>query len=343
MVPEMRVAPERRDTSAPVMSTDSPRTTYAAWTDGTPMTVSQEEWRRRFAALRLKPDENAFIKALEKVDTECLECGHIEPKRPAHVQQRHGCRRCAKQVVYQYEWVERFAGVRAAPLADIENVSTKVPALCLDCDQEFRALPEGVQQGNGCPSGVCVGRKIAESKRFSQVEWQAIADGVNARWLEPVVNAASPTPAACLKCGYGSNGEWKPWPMGFSNGAACPKCAKHGLDPAAPTYVYLLLKDNGTAQVGISKIDPRNGRGFTARMNVHGRSGYKLVRKWEVATGSRAKDIEDSVLRDWRVNRGLPRAVTPPREPGRTETVDTSELPINEIESLIESLVADGR
>ena len=77
-------------------------------------------------------------------------------------------------------------------------------------------------------------------------------------------------------------------------------------------------------------------------MSAHKRNGYRLAQTWSFEVGQEAKDIEQEVIRRWREDDELLPAA-PEREHGRTETVHTDGLPLEEIIKRISKLVRQQR
>ncbi len=129
--------------------------------------------------------------------------------------------------------------------------------------------------------------------RITQDEWDRRADAVGVKWLEPVRNNHTPTPAHCLTCGH----EWSPngdHVRGHEDrGSGCPKCADYGFDPSAPAVVYLLTYGIGhLMKVGITNT---NG----VRLALHARRGWEQVATWSFDHGADARDVEWAVLSWW--------------------------------------------
>ncbi len=81
--------------------------------------------------------------------------------------------------------------------------------------------------------------------RITQDEWDRRAAAAGVKWLEPVRNNHTPTPARCLTCGH----VWSPWPTGVQQGHGCPGCA--GSAPLSQN-----VWDRRAAGVGIEWLEP---------------------------------------------------------------------------------------
>jgi predicted Zn-ribbon and HTH transcriptional regulator len=195
----------------------------------------------------------------------------------------------------------------------------QTPAECLTCGYQWQAWPQSVKAGNGCPR--CSG------KATTAEDWEERAAKSNLKWLEPVQTSDTKTKAKCLNCDF----IWNVKPSSVARGTGCPKCADYGFDPLAPAHIYLLDRDDGVAQIGITKD-------MKTRLGRHELNGYRLVAKWDFATGLQARNIEQAIINQWRTEDDLlPAAVE--GEDGWTETVHTDSMPIETIIQRINALI----
>jgi hypothetical protein len=78
-----------------------------------------------------------------------------------------------------------------------------------------------------------------------------------------------------------------------TRGACCAHCAKYGLDPAAPAWLYVMAHAGlGAVKIGITGRHTREDR--VARLEG---SGWTEVRKWPFDTGDAARYTEQTVLK----------------------------------------------
>lgn len=99
--------------------------------------------------------------------------------------------------------------------------------------------------------------------------------------------------------------------------------------------MYLVLKSDGTAKVGIS-----GQHRLTERLRIHGSSGYRQIAVWEFGLGRDARAVEKEMVRRWREEDDLLPAA-PEGEEGWTETVHTDSLPLEEIIKRINKLARE--
>jgi len=262
-----------------------------------------------------------------KTGARCLNC-HLEWQAlPSRVQQGGGCPKCGieknaeRQRLSQAERDNQAKAVGVEWLEPVKRSSHKALARCLTCGHQWKVLGGQVTAGHGCPKCWAAARRVPQAERDRQAKKMGL------RWLEPVTNASHPTLARCNKCDH----EWRTYPDTVSRGSGCPACAERGFNPEKPAYVYLLIREDGVAQVGIT------GGGETAekRLRRHRANGYRLVRLWSFPVGSNAREVEQQTIRQWREQDDLLPAAAP-GEDGWTETVHIESLPLREIAARID-------
>ena len=77
-------------------------------------------------------------------------------------------------------------------------------------------------------------------------------------------------------------------------------------------------------------------------MDEHGRQGWEAVAAWYFEVGSRAEEVEGTVLSWWRDELEAPQALTTEEMPqrGETETAWLADVNIDETIAFIERLIA---
>jgi len=299
----------------------------AAAQRGAALRLPQDEWDRRAAAIGAAW-EAAVRNNSTKTPIRCLACGHRWSVVGSSISSGCGCPRCAAKAgadalrKAQVDWDADAAAVGLRWLAPVFNASTKSLTECVRCGSRWHSWPSNASSGKGCRK--CAGRWV------DQDEWRSRATAVGVELLADVRGASVPAPARCLTCAF----EWKPRPHKLQQGRGCPSCASYGFDPRAPAFVYLLIAVDNVAKVGITHC-------ASSRVSDHRRDGWEVVRLWHFEVGDGARAIEQKVLAWWRTGLGL----SPARESGSgfTETVSLRTVPIGEIESRIDSLIAEQR
>ncbi len=264
---------------------------------------------------------------------QCVTCGHEWLAWPSNIRAGRGCPVCRyeksarKQRISQSEWKARFEAAGLTLMGEVRNNHSPVPTACSKCGHHWNAWPSAVAAGKGCP--VCAVALRARDQRISQETWDARGALVGVEWVEKVRGARVQAAAHCLRCEY----EWMAWPSAVERGGGCPRCAEYGFDPSRPALLYLLVRDDGVAKVGIT-----NGTSQfdTRRFAHHARNGFAPVLTWAFGNGHLAREAERAVLAWWRQD-----LMAPPADEsgsGWTETVDTAIVAVEEIRRRITEL-----
>lgn len=167
--------------------------------------------------------------------------------------------------------------------------------------------------GRGGACGLCNRHGPGDPK-------QAVADMKAAGFtpLEPFRNVGSPWMSLCEGCGNVVSPNLNNVRM---RGACCAHCAKYGLDPAAPAWLYLMAHVIlGAVKIGITGQHTREDR--IARLAG---SAWTEVHKWPFETGTAARLIEQTVLKRLRAQGHTP-FLNPAQMPagGWTETFNAA-------------------
>ena len=292
--------------------------------------VDQAEWSRRAKEAGfelLEPVQSSSTKTKAR----CLSCGNEWLVTPGRWKDR-GCPECGKQRqieksrIPQSEWDRRAAEVSIEWLAPVTGDKRKTAARCLDCGHQWQAWPSKP----ACPK--CGVKRSADQKRRPQKEWDQFAADAGMEWLEPIKGDLTRTRVTrrirCLSCGK----EWEAIPANVARGIGCGNCAEYGFKDNMPAVLYLVVKPNGVAQVGITGAEARENR-----LVRHRKNGYQQVAIWHFELGSDARKVEREIIRRWREEDDLLPAA-PEGEDGWTETVHTDSLPLREIQQRIDLL-----
>jgi hypothetical protein len=244
----------------------------------------------------------------------------------------HGCPRCAQERGSTSRrrppdfYDDHIAAVGAEWTEPYTTSGALRGARCLKCRHRWKVTPNTIQQGKGCPN--CAGQYVGEST------WNERIAARGAKWLEPVTRADGLYLAECLERGH----RWKARPSHIRDGVGCPECVEHGFKALEPALLYLMVKDDGVAKVGISG----EGKAMRWRITAHKRTGYRLVKEWQFDEGQNALIVEREVIRQWRQDDDLLPAA-PKGEDGYTETIHTEDVPLAEIIRRIETMIEDLR
>jgi hypothetical protein len=148
--------------------------------------------------------------------------------------------------------------------------------------------------------------------------------------LEKYQSVHAPWKSRCNKC----NQIVHPQFTSVQRGSGCRFCAPYGLDLQKPATLYLIEQSElRAAKIGIAEST-------SDRIDVHIRRGWKVIQVWQFSTGELAGKAEGAVLAYFRDELELPPFLGPSDMPqgGYTETVSSSGLNINQIETIVKGL-----
>ena len=259
----------------------------------------------------------------------CLTCGKTGSPSLNNVKRGQGaCRHCAGKWDTE-DVVALMREVGFEPLDPYPGAHAPWRVRCTICGVEvYPHFSRIKNDGGGCRS--CAGQIVTAA------EASVVMKAAGLTPLAPYENARIPWPCRCDRCGelisptYGS----------VKDGGGCRVCAVPGFNPATPAHVYLIQHPElSAAKVGISGVDARPNR-----VGVHSRQGWEVVATWNFEVGSRAEEVEGTVLSWWRDELEAPQALTGEDMPqrGETETAWLADVDIDETVAFIERLIAAG-
>ena len=284
--------------------------------------VTPDELRRRASDVGAEWIEE-YSNGTTPTGIRCLKCGHEWRARPSDVSKGAGCPKCANNLpITQERRNVEAAAVGAEWIERCSDSHTRAGLRCLTCSHEWKATPNSIRKGTGCPR--CSGSVVTAE------DWAARAAALDLRFREPVTRGTDEVKQECLKCGQivTRRAEY------VSQGFGCPSCASYGYDPSAPSLVYLLSDSRSGAKVGIANLTERRDH----RIAQHERRGWRLHERWDLPTGAHARAVERAILRWWRDELKLPPAYV--GRDGDTETVDTRKVSLEVIRARIEAEIA---
>jgi hypothetical protein len=233
-----------------------------------------------------------------------------------------GCRNCNKPPGPPKASLSRRQKEAAACNPPLEwlgdptiNANLYTAIRCTNCGTQFSARPNDVKQAHRrCPN-------CWQPSRDQRDDEAAELDPP-ARWVgNPTVGgSAANCEIECLGCRV----SWKTKPNNVQQGFACPNCSKNGFKPSKPAFVYLVLKPDGVAKVGISNTANTS---IGDRLKRHRASGYVLQRTWAFQIGADAQWVEKS-MKHLLKTKYLLLPAAPEGEDGYTESFHSSSLPL---------------
>lgn len=177
----------------------------------------------------------------------CPVHGEFKQRPDNHVNGGKGCPECGrlktiqKQRFSQEEWMAAVA--KGNPNIEIleEVVNSKTPALCVCkiCNHKWKAIPENIRRGEGCPE--CDKLKRIKNQTLTHEEQViAIAEkNPDVEVLGKIVGSTTKVSCLCKICNY----IWPVSPDNLKHGKGCPRCAESGFKNSRESCLYLLVDD----------------------------------------------------------------------------------------------------
>lgn len=307
---------------------------------GEALRVNADEARKFMIANGLEPQEPY---ELSNKPWKCIhiECGStVFPSYSSIRSGQKGCRRCADKLTglrssYSPEYAIDQATSRGyQPLEDYPGAQTHWRFIHIPCGREVRGTLNTLMAGKGCCMDCGVASR-AEKNRYTAEEAEAVMRQYGLEPLETFPGYMEQWRCRHTTCGREVNPTF--WYVKFRK-SGCKFCATGGLDYTGEGIVYLLKRaDFFSAKVGISTPNSR-----TDRIAAHVKEGWQLVHSWRTATAVRAEEIEDEILRWWRIDLEAP--ISMRREDmksGWTETASLVFIDIEETCKRIQKMVSE--
>lgn len=267
---------------------------------------------------------------------ECLKCGYITSPAYSWIKRgQGGCRPCGvkegakKNLLSEKDAKAIMLKAKLKPLEKYEKADKPWKSQCLVCKKIVYPAYSNVNAGNsGCI--YCVGGKVDELDAIALMRKNGFEP------LEPYVANKKKWKCQHLKCG---NIVYPLYNTIQNRGGGCSTCAEYGLTYTAPAYLYIMEHaEYGSIKIGISNDSARPNR-----VRSHQLEGWKLHKSFSVATGQLAEDIENQVLNWIRIERqlGIHLSKDLMKQGGYSETVDSMEITVFEIEKYVKKVIKD--
>lgn len=282
---------------------------------------------------------NAKLKPLEPFKgtnypwkCECLECGKTSLPRLSHIKRGVRCSYCSGSKIDDEDAVQVMLGAGLSPLEPYRNSHATWKAECLKCGAIEKPRYSDVRQGKGCKS--CGITRRADTARTPQELAIAVMIKRNAKPLEPYLNNKAPWKCECLKCGQII---YPAYANVNSGSEPCVYCNPAGIKYDKPGYLYILHHQEYLAiKVGISNQDADENR-----INTFTREGWKVYKTFKMQTGRQAAEVEKETFRWLRKDKGLGVHLSKSemKRGGWSETVDSNEITLKEIEVYVKKVI----
>ena len=276
-----------------------------------------------------------FVNGRTPWKSRCVLCGEIVKPILHDIRRGYGgCKKCGirKQAASKRIPIEEAnRNMETARLFPLEPYAgSKIPwkSQCLVCGGIVAPTLSSVRSGMSCR--LCAFKEGGKGQRLS--EDIAVNRMLRAKLqpLEPYITSSQPWMALCLVCGE----TVYPHLTSISKGGGCFYCAVAGIQMNKPSYVYLITHP----ELNAHKIGIGNKRKTRDRLKKFVNRGWKTYKVWDLDTGAEALKIEKAVFKILRKDMNLKIYLTAEQMPvtgGETETIDSEEVSLPELERII--------
>ena len=164
-----------------------------------------------------------YINSKEKIEVKCNNCGNIWYAAPSNLLNGNKCPKCygtpkKTNKAFLDEIKERHFKLK--PLEEYIDAKTKIKFMCEICNHIWKATPNQILRGSGCPN--CYGTPKKTTEQY-KVELEKISP--NVELIGEYDGHTNKVTVKCKKCQY----EWKVRPNDLirkdGRNTGCPKCA----------------------------------------------------------------------------------------------------------------------
>jgi len=279
----------------------------------------------------------------------CLTCGSIVYPRLGSITGRKGlgCEGCANKLrgigkrVPQAKAFALFLRNDLIPLPDQNYVDAESRIDCIHaCGKKVNTSYRLVRANMSKKMGSCKPCGAIKGANTQRFDISVIDKVYKSRGLTLVdrnyrgVQYKHQT--SCNTCGH----VWESTPSHVSLGTGCPNCAKGGVKPNLPGYIYLITHSELNAhKVGIANSAKYK---LADRLYHHGKQGWVLVKRWDFTESRNIRTIEQQVFKILRKEMDIPPYLAKDDMPfgGWTETLSADAMSVTNLSKLIELEIA---
>ena len=162
-----------------------------------------------------------YINNKTKIKHQCYICSNIWYVTPTHILTGRGCSNCynKKRTKTHKEYTAELKGRNITVLEPYITARVKIQHKCNICENVWKAQPNDILRGTGCPPCALVSRCKQRTKTHEA--YTAELKDRNLSVLEPYVNAGTKIKHQCNIC----ENVWKAQPTNILTGTGCPTCA----------------------------------------------------------------------------------------------------------------------
>lgn len=173
-----------------------------------------------------------YKNARTKVKCQCLnsECGYIWETVARSLLQGSNCPQCAikngalKRSKTHQQFIQEMNEVNPniKILGQYINCSTKILCQCLRDGHKWRAIPQALLYGEGCPACANYAKKEKLTKPHNQFIEEVAMVNPKIKIIGNYINKRTHIQCQCLQCGH----IWNVLPNNLLQGYGCPTCKK---------------------------------------------------------------------------------------------------------------------
>lgn len=238
----------------------------------------------------------------KKGRVDCIEHGAFHQTANNHIYSGKGCPKCAAAArglskrLSQRDFIRRanaiHKGIYEYTKTHYVTGRKKILIRCSD-HGEFTQWPEAHLAGQGCPK--CGKERSADAKRDSAETFAAKAREIHgSKYDYSQVDYQNALTSVSIVCP--EHGVFKQKPNDhLSQQSGCPRCARYGFDSTRPALLYYVgIEDRVIGR--LYKIGITN-RTVEERFKDDWHK-IEIIRVWPFESGRKAKDAENSILRE---------------------------------------------
>lgn len=230
-----------------------------------------------------------YAGAKTKILHECIE-GHRWSVTPTNILSGKGCPYC--DAIDTDKYAKKLKLVNPSIVCVEKYIKSAIPILHkhLYCSYEWKARPQDILLGGGCPkcNGGILKSEEAYKEELSNTQFSLV---------DPYISTRRAVTHKHNLCGY----EWKVAPQSILTGSGCPNCSNSGLKTNSPCTVYFVEFSHNNItyfKVGITQrvVSER----FQGDWNK-----FSMKVLWEVVQPNyhEAKIIESDILNKYKKNK----------------------------------------
>lgn len=171
-----------------------------------------------------------YISSNTKILHKCNMCGKEWNSLPTSILSGHGCPSCSKRRTNLKKTHEEYVkevqikNPKVIVIGNYIDSETKILHKCSICGNEWKAIPNSILHGRGCPN--CYLKKLKTPKKTHEQFVKKMSNINNTiTIIGEYIGSNNPIKCKCNKCNY----IWEPRAADILSGKGCPNCkSSHG-------------------------------------------------------------------------------------------------------------------